>query len=119
MISQKILGIGTDITSVSRMKQILQKSYKQRFLVKTLNPIEIEQIEKKSNIDLQAQFLASRWAFKEAVVKATGRVDLVYPQMYLEKNELRTHVSISHEDEYSVAFVLIYQNIQQQNQNQS
>lgn len=29
-----------------------------------------------------------RWAFKEAVVKASGRVDLVYPEMYLEKNDL-------------------------------
>lgn len=37
-MSQIIRGIGTDITSISRMKKILEQPYKKRFLVKTLHP---------------------------------------------------------------------------------
>lgn len=85
-----------------------------------------------------------RWSFKEAVVKASGRKDLIFPDMYLVKgetgkslfsfnktskfdkgkpkikflntnltiieNELKiadSHVSISHEDEYSIAYVIL------------
>ena len=29
--------------------------------------------------------MASRWAFKEAMVKATGNTSLLYPGMYLKK----------------------------------
>ena len=31
--------------------------------------------------------MASRWAFKEAMVKASGNTSLVYPGMYLKKRE--------------------------------
>ena len=75
--------------------------------------------------------MASRWAFKEAVVKASGRRDLIYPQMYLKKEFgdtgkpsviledynikvikeelkiLNVHVSIAHEDIFSIAYVLL------------
>ena len=76
--------------------------------------------------------MASRWAFKEAMVKASGDTRLFYPGMYLKKmkdgkgkpeptiegdintkiiyEELevsRIHASISHENEYAVAFVVL------------
>jgi holo-[acyl-carrier-protein] synthase len=72
-------------------------------------------------------YLASRWAFKEATVKATGNKELVFSQMYLHKNNegrpgivfldqnkliieklqiADMQVSISHENDYSVAFVI-------------
>jgi len=80
--------------------------------------------------DRAARYLASRWAFKEAMVKASGNTSLFYPGMYLmkptpagkpiptiegEKNtrilydELKVssiHASLSHEDHFAVAFVL-------------
>ncbi len=31
--------------------------------------------------------MASRWAFKEALVKASGNTSLYYPGMYLKKKE--------------------------------
>jgi len=31
------------------------------------------------------EYLASRWALKEALVKATGRTDLEYKGVYLKK----------------------------------
>jgi len=33
------------------------------------------------------EYLASRWALKEAMVKATGRTDLEYKGIYLKKPE--------------------------------
>ena len=76
-------------------------------------------------------YLASRWAFKEAMVKASGNTSLYYPGMYLLKEggerkpvptiegdvntrilyeELKVssiHASISHEDHFAVAFVIM------------
>ena len=75
--------------------------------------------------------MASRWAFKEAMVKASGDTRLYYHGMYLKKDksrgkpvptiegELNTkiiyeelevstiHASISHEDQFAVAFVVL------------
>lgn len=39
------------------------------------------------DIKMAAQFMASRWAFKEAMVKASGNRSLYYPGMYLKKVE--------------------------------
>ena len=36
---------------------------------------------------MKYQYLASRWALKEAMVKATGRTDLEYKGMYLQKDK--------------------------------
>jgi holo-[acyl-carrier protein] synthase len=75
------------------------------------------------------EYLASRWALKEAMVKAMGRADLEYKGIYLKKPEggrphvemcgeknlglvkelgiVKIHSSISHEEEYAVAFVTL------------
>ena len=34
---------------------------------------------------MRYEYLASRWALKEALVKATGRTDLEYKGVYLKK----------------------------------
>lgn len=124
-----IFGIGVDIVKNARIQKILQSNYAERFLHRVLHPVEIQQIKDKGDIGQQTFFLASRWGFKEACVKASGRKDLIFPQMYLEKDttgkpkivfidfnktvietELgikSTHVSISHEDDMSVAFVVM------------
>lgn len=36
---------------------------------------------------MKSQYLASRWALKEAMVKASGNTCLFYPGMYLKKQE--------------------------------
>ncbi|KAL4493665.1 hypothetical protein ABPG72_004158 [Tetrahymena utriculariae] len=126
----RIFGIGTDIVSNQRMMKILQGTTRERFLNKVLNKIEIEEFNQKSTEEQKTQYLASRWAFKEAIVKASGRRELIFPQMYLVKSldcpkprlkieetskqileeQLQIkdiHVSISHENEFSVAFVIL------------
>ena len=52
-----------------------------------LHPTEIERFhELQSQGEAKAiQFLASRWALKEAVIKATGS-RLLFPEMYLQRN---------------------------------
>ena len=94
---------------------------------------------------MKLQYLASRWALKEALVKASSRTDLDYTGIYLKKsiesadkadglpdlNPLRVrpaltvdgdkntriifeelkvcsmHASISHEEDYAIAFVTL------------
>ena len=77
--------------------------------------------------------MASRWALKEALVKATGRTDLDYKGVYLKKNReiprskpiltvdgernlklfyedlnvTSIHASISHEELFAIAFVTL------------
>jgi len=124
-----IFGVGVDLVKSSRIKKILLSSYSERFLHKVLHPKEITELKDKGDIDQQTHYLASRWCFKEACVKASGRTDLIFPQMYFEKEltgkpipvfigfnkdvlekELQikaTHASISHEDDTSIAFVIM------------
>lgn len=63
-----ILGIGIDLCKISRITQI--KSY-ENFSTRILTQIELKQY---NNLNEQAQhnFLAKRWAIKEAFAKATG-----------------------------------------------
>lgn len=73
--------------------------------------------------------MASRWAVKEALVKASSFKELVFPEVeicrqdqtpkillhnrnlkYFKKNfgnEFEIQVSISHEDNYSIGFVIL------------
>eukprot|EP00347_Sterkiella_histriomuscorum_P021998 403332038 len=126
----KILGVGTDIVEVSRMTNIIQKPSVNRFLQKVLNQVEIAEFNEKDDIALKSQYLASRWALKEAIVKASGKTSIFYPGIYLQKEqglkpkvmiegelnhrllyeELKVqniHSSISHEDKFAVAFVIL------------
>lgn len=116
-----ILGIGVDIAKNSRFKSWLT------------NEKKILRFFHKSEIDfskLTVQMLASRFAAKEAFVKALGlgfeNIELQSiavlkdekgkPYFFLEgeaKNALErlggksVHLSLSHEKEYAIAFVVI------------
>ncbi len=86
----RVLGIGTDITSVQRILTIIQRGseHEDRFIAKVLHRREIEEYKElrvDDEFDRAARFLASRWAFKEAMVKASGSTSLHYPGMYLLK----------------------------------
>ena len=118
----KVIGLGIDICKNARMQRILDNPViKNRFIDKMLNPQEKRE-------DIKAQFLASRWAVKEAVYKAAGNQLLLFPEIIVKKSDdgqpsieyigstkdklakkgvTSTWVSISHEDEYSVAVVLL------------
>lgn len=124
-----IKGVGVDIAKIPRFKRIIE-SHEASFIRKILHENEIKEYHEIKLIDNKTKYLASRWSFKEALVKATGNKSLVFSKVYLEKNEEgkpfvkfdekyleenvqlkeidgKIHMSISHEDDYAVAFVVI------------
>ena len=118
-----IIGIGTDICSIERIKEI-EKKYKEMFLEKFLSP---EEISLSKNRNYYA-FLGGRFAAKEALQKAVskkiiefskisilnddnGKPFLKEPEVFLKNcgfnKKAQVHISISHEMKYACAFVII------------
>lgn len=64
----RIYGTGIDIAHIPRFHQTIEK-FNEKFYRKALHPKEIEQINQLEEPNEKAVFLASRWAFKEALVK--------------------------------------------------
>ena len=89
----RILGVGTDIASVDRMLKIVKRggTFEERFIRRVLHEREIEEYreigDNEEDKKRAAAYMASRWAFKEAMVKASGNTSLYYPGMYLKKDK--------------------------------
>jgi holo-[acyl-carrier protein] synthase len=121
-----IHGIGTDIVAVARMAEYWQR-HGERGLEKMLAPDEREAC--RASLD-PARFLAKRFAAKEALGKALGtgvRAPVLLPEIavdhddlgkpafvfapslaaYLAERGLTSHLSISDEQDYAVAFVIL------------
>ena len=62
---------------------------KKRFLTGIFHPIEIEEFKSRDEGQPRLQYVASRWALKEALVKASGETRLSYPDIYLHKEPRR------------------------------
>ncbi|NHQ91591.1 holo-ACP synthase [Janthinobacterium lividum] len=128
-----IYGIGTDICKIPRIEAALAR-HGERFAKKILGPQELEKFRARSakNAVRGVRFLATRFAAKEAFSKAIGlglRTPMTWPaaQMlnhpsgkpmivcsgvlaeFMEKNRLSAQVTISDEEEYAVAFVIVEQ----------
>ena len=128
-----IYGIGTDICKIPRIEAALAR-HGERFARKILGPQEMEKFRARSakNAVRGVRFLATRFAAKEAFSKAIGlglRMPMTWPaaQMlnhpsgkpmivcsgvlaeFMEKNRLSAQVTISDEEEYAVAFVIVEQ----------
>jgi len=128
-----IYGIGTDICKIPRIEAALER-HGERFAKKILGPQELEKFRARSakNAVRGIRFLATRFAAKEAFSKAIGlglRMPMTWPaaQMlnhpggkpmivcsgvlaeFMEKNRLSAQVTISDEEEYAVAFVIVEQ----------
>ncbi len=128
-----IYGIGTDLVEINRINKIYHIFYK-RFLNKVLSASEITKFNNIKNIEKQVKFLATRWAAKEALVKALGvgfRGGIYLSELAISNNELgqpqvilsinahkaisnlllnqkfKTHVSLSDENNYAIAYVII------------
>ena len=121
-----ILGIGADICSVKRMQYMADK-YGARFLDRVFTPEEQQKARRKAGT---AERLAARFAAKEATMKALGTgwacgvrfVDIQVSNEFGGKPCVRLvgdaaarahsmgvgriHVSLSHEREQAVAFVV-------------
>ena len=122
-----IFGIGTDIVRISRMEEALLKNG-DKFAQRILTDDELNDFAKT---DKQANFLAKRFAAKEAAAKAmgtgfrdglslkhigVGHDDNGKPVLcfsgkaceILEMNSVSdSHVSLADEQEYAVAFVTL------------
>ncbi len=109
-----IAGVGTDIVKISRVKSKLS--------VRILSDEEKVIYESFSSESRKQEYLAGRFAVKEALTKAfsstkyffsftdmvilndeEGRPHLIKPEI----NDLKVWLSISHEREYALAFCLL------------
>lgn len=112
-----ITGIGIDIIELARIKELLARQGKFADRVLTAN-------EKQQFAGLperrQAEFLAGRFAAKEAFSKAAGtgigkelsflEIEIAtdaFGKPFFVKPAVRAHLSISHSRDYAVAQVII------------
>lgn len=120
-----IYGIGIDIVKIQRMKDACEK-WGRKFFEKILTDNEISYCYKKSD---PYPSLAVRFAAKEALIKATGwetafnfkDIEVVNNEkgrpsiqvkgrledFFKDKAITRCHLSLSHEKEYGVAYVIL------------
>ena len=128
-----IYGIGTDICKIPRIAAALERNG-DRFARKILGPQEMEKYlaRKAKNAQRGVRFVATRFAAKEAFSKAIGlglRMPMTWPaaQMlnepsgkptivcsgvldeFMKKNKLSAQVSVSDEEDYAVAYVIVEQ----------
>lgn len=124
------IGIGVDIVRNARLLALFRRPTGERFITKAFHPTEIEKIRALAADEKNlGEYLGSRWAAKEALVKASRRKELDFAAVMVAKNEdgspffalepkaerllrelgvARSFLSLSHEDEYSIATVMLY-----------
>ena len=117
-----IVGLGTDIVEIARIEQVINR-HGAEFLDRVYTAAE----QREGNGRLS--YLAGRWAAKESAAKALGcgiGADCAFADIEVLNDELgrpvmtcraaaaeklgnglRWHVSISHEDAYAVATVIV------------
>lgn len=122
-----ILGIGTDIVAIDRIRAAVDKS--SLFMARILTEVEQERFHSLQNKDRAIAYLAKRFAAKEAAVKALGTGigngvgfhDFCVVSDELGKPELivtpaiearfdspvRWHVSLTDEKTHAQAFVIV------------
>lgn len=130
-----IYGIGTDICRIARIEQALARRG-ERFAAKILGPEELQKFHARSakHAPRGVRFLATRFAAKEAFSKALGlglRMPMTWraaqtlngpsgkPVMvcsgalaqWMAERHLTAQVTLSDEDEYAVAFVIVEQSV--------
>lgn len=113
-----IVGIGIDIVELERIRKVSIRQ--KRFADRILTSFEKETYEQLSG-NRQVEFLAGRFAAKEAFAKAYGTgigVQLSFLDIQIENDEKGkplitkplqegVHLSISHSTDYAVAQVII------------
>jgi holo-[acyl-carrier protein] synthase len=119
-----IKGIGIDIIELERIEHMIQ--HQPRFIQRILTPGEQEKWQTLS-AKRQIEYLAGRFAVKEALAKALGTGigtafgwqdvsilsdDHGAPQINWHNRNptFKTHLTISHSDNYAVAQVILEEN---------
>lgn len=111
-----ITGTGIDIVNINRIKKSLSE-YSEKFIEKILSVEEIKIIPAAR----KEEFIAGRFAAKEALVKATG-LTFSFSSVTILNDEKgkpfiksvpeniknkKIHISISHDTDYAAASVII------------
>ena len=106
-------GIGTDIVEIERVKNALTES----FLRKVLSPQEIE-ICNAYRKERQVEFVAGRFAAKEAIIKCLADIETpamrdlnitnnVFGKPEIIYKDYQIFLSISHEKSYAIAMAVL------------
>jgi holo-[acyl-carrier protein] synthase len=122
-----IFGVGTDIVQVARMRKNLAQ-YGEKFAKRILTESELQEFRRQIN---QANFLAKRFAAKEATAKAMGigftnglsfhHINVAHDaggkpilefnghalEFIKQKRINAVHISLADEQDYAVAFVTL------------
>ena len=121
-----IFGVGTDIVAVARLRKLYER-HGERAVDKLLAPAERLDFDRAAD---PGRFLAKRFAAKEALGKALGigvaspatlgNIAVVHDQLgkpafacapalasYLAERGLSAHLSISDEQDFALAFVVL------------
>lgn len=120
-----IVGVGIDIVEIRRIKSAMDSS--DRFLEKIFTSVELEYLKSRN---LRVEYVAGRFAAKEAVAKALGtgfrgfdfkdieidRTTLGKPIVILKgkakliakkEGQYNIHLSISHGEDSAVAYAIL------------
>lgn len=111
------MGIGVDITKNERFEKIIADSQEKRIL----SSEELKVYENFTSHSRKLEYLASRFSSKEALFKATNvRFEMIDVSILNDENgkpyvksdlfnkisDTEILISISHEKEYTIAFVI-------------
>jgi holo-[acyl-carrier protein] synthase len=106
-----IYGIGTDLCDIRRIRATLARRG-ERFAEKVLGPHELAVFrERRAKVDARGEaYLATRFAAKEVVKAPSGKPEIALHGELAEwfaARSLRAHVTVSDEQDYAVAFVVV------------
>ncbi len=109
-------GVGVDIVDIRRFRRVMER-YGERFLTRLFTDGERAYCDKKWRPEYH---YAARFAAKEAAIKVVGRrlpftdievlrEEMGKPTLYVKGYEkgCRWHISLSHDGDYSVAYVMM------------
>jgi|SRR5690625_2967713 len=114
-----ITGIGIDIIELSRIQKAIKRN--KRFVDRILTNEEKQHYETLTKERRKIEFIAGRFAAKEAFAKATGKgigklsfkhIEILpnklgAPEITVQGFNKKTFLSISHSQDYAVAQVVI------------
>ena len=113
-----IYGIGIDLVEIARIKHVLERQ--PRFPERILSVKELEKFHTFKSEQRKLEFLAGRFACKEALSKALGTGlgrELAFKDIHcdndvqgkpvIEFKDYKIHVSISHTEHYATSQVVI------------
>ncbi|UWF57536.1 holo-ACP synthase [Staphylococcus hyicus] len=115
-----IYGIGVDLVEINRIKEVLKRQA--RFPERILSEQELERYNNFKMEKRQLEFLAGRFACKEAMSKALGTglgESIAFKDIHCDNDQhgkpimsykdFTVHVSISHTEHYAMSQVILEQ----------